>query len=271
MRSTELYKPVYTTWIFLGFGRHHTRGLDMTRPEYVLEQDERAQIVRSSTLFAGLPEAHVEIAARSLRPRKLQAKQSLFLKGDKGDSAYIVLTGQINIIAQSVTGREVVLNTIASGEYFGELALLDGAPRAASAVASLDTHLAVITRVDFRSLLMQSPEFSITVLRNLAQRFRKINERLEAVHLHSLSQRLAQALLTLAEEDPKHSQPQAKIILGISQSELATRVGASRVSVNKHLQKWQTAGILSTMRERIVLHDRERLTHALQDLELRSF
>lgn len=246
-------------------------GLVKMNSEFVLTADERLRIVQESTLFSGLPDVHLETAVAGLRPRVLAVGQCLFFKGDIGDSAYIVLMGCVKIITQTVTGREVVLNTVYPGEYFGELALLDGARRVASAIAGVTSHLAVIDRAEFSALMARSPEFSAAILCNLAARFRKVSDMLEARHLQSLRQRLAQALLTLSEQEAVSLSGEDDIVLTVSQSELADLVGASRVSVNKHLQRWRANGTLTTLRGKIALHDRQGLLPALRDRQIRPF
>ena len=227
-------------------------------------KEQGLKIVRAAPLFADLPPDQIDHVLRMLRLKTVANDQLIFLKGDACDGAYIVVDGRVRIVAQTREGKEVVLNLIRPMDCFGELAVLDGSTRTASAYAQGDTVLAVISRYDFHELLRVSPDFSLGVLRTLSVRFRLLNEMLEATMLQSLSQRLAHTLLSLATKDGILTSNSTHPVLFISQSDLALLVGASRVSVNKHLQVWRSNGALEIGRGSITIIDTEHLLNVLR-------
>ncbi|MDJ0919863.1 MAG: Crp/Fnr family transcriptional regulator [Henriciella sp.] len=227
-------------------------------------QEQGLNIARQAPLFADLRPDQIDHVTRMLRPRAVADDQLIFLKGDACDGVYVVVEGRVRIVAQTSDGKEVVLNLIRPMDCFGELAVLDGSPRTASAYAQGETVLAVISGYDFHELLRNSPDFSLGVLRTLSARFRLLNEMLEATMLHSLSQRLAHTLLSLVTKDGISTKNSAHPVLSISQSDLALLVGASRVSVNKHLQVWKSDGALDIGRGAITIIDTEHLLNVLR-------
>lgn len=224
----------------------------------------RLEIVRQAPIFAGLSEADARTAAERMRVRRADANQVLFLKSDPGDALFVLVEGRVRMVAQTEEGRQVVLNLIRPLDCFGELSLLDGSPRNATAVAETDCVMLVMSRMDFFDLLRSSPEFSLGVLRMLSARFRLANDMLEAVTLHTLPQRLAQALLALVTHDGIARVQRGHTELTISQSDLALLVGASRVSVNKHLQNWKADGMIELGRSRILVRDTQGLVDLLK-------
>ena len=105
--------------------------------------------------------------------------QILFERGDPGDALYIIETGQMRIFTLDEEQKELTLNTLGPGEAFGELALLDGLPRSASAAAVGPTTLHCLRREDFRRALRTSPSLTDTVVRLLSQRVRDLIDYIE--------------------------------------------------------------------------------------------
>lgn len=183
--------------------------------------------------------------------RKLSDGETLFLKGDPGDALYGVRRGQIIITTTTNTGRQFTLNILGPGDIFGEIALLDGHPRSADAIASGSVELFVIRRSDFQDLLRRRPEITTKIIELLCERLRFSSERLEEASLLPLRMRLARRLLKLAEDFGEE--------ITITQEELSVLVGAGRETVNRQLQKWQRSGIVQVGRGRVTIIDISRM------------
>jgi CRP-like cAMP-binding protein len=179
--------------------------------------------------------------------------ETLFLKGDPGDALYGVRRGQIVITTTTETGRQFTLNILGPGDVFGEIALLDGHPRSADAVASGHVELFVIRRSDFQDLLMRQPEITTNIIELLCERLRFSSERLEEASLLSLKSRLARRLLKLAEDFGED--------IDITQEDLSVLIGAGREAVNRQLQKWRKSGVVELGRARVTIVDTQCLRH----------
>jgi CRP/FNR family cyclic AMP-dependent transcriptional regulator len=155
---------------------------------------------------------------------------------------------------QSERGDEIVLVTLGPGETTGELALLDGAPRSASVVAAEATTVLMLTRAAVLELLAENPHVLDAVLRNLGQIVRRLTDQVADLIFLDLTGRLAKLLLRLGEDQAR---PDGTIVLdlGITQSELAAMVGASRPAVNRVLQRMAVRGLISVDGQVIVLRD----------------
>jgi CRP/FNR family cyclic AMP-dependent transcriptional regulator len=113
--------------------------------------------------------------------RTFQDLEVIFEEGNYGDEMYIVHSGLVKLVKQS-TGREMVIATIQPGEFFGEMALVDNAPRSVSAVAGADqTRLLALDRDKFLFLVSHQPAFALTVMHVLCQRIREMNDRLSSL------------------------------------------------------------------------------------------
>ena len=197
-------------------------------------------VVERDSLFRGLPKATLARIA-ALGSRRIYEKEEIvFLRGDPGDSLCGVVSGRVRISASLSTGKEVFLNIMEAGDSFGEIALLDGEPRTATATAMVRTELIVFKREQFLALLSTEPQLAAHLIRLLCKRVRWTAQSMEDSALLSVPARMAKRLLSLMHVNGR-STP-AGIRLAISQEELAQFLGVSRQIVNQYLQVWKAYG-----------------------------
>src|SRR5436190_2644726 len=106
-------------------------------------------LLRGVPLFAALDDAAVDELCGYLHPMELKAGSSLFRVGDAGEAMYIIESGRVRITVTDADGREVILASLGHGDFFGEMAMLDGHGRSADATVTEDSRLAVLTRENF--------------------------------------------------------------------------------------------------------------------------
>ena len=188
--------------------------------------------------FAGVPTDELEQLAGSLQRRSVRAGKAVFRQDDPGSSLYVIESGVVKVQRTSPEGKEVILTILGPGDFFGELALLDGEPRSADAVAKEDTALLVLERDDFLAFLDKSPAVATKLLAALSRRLRRTDQLVQDAAFLDVPARLARALLQLSES------PEAAT--GLTQSELAAMVGASRESVNRWLQFYRRRGLIES-------------------------
>ena len=215
------------------------------------EPRDLGRLLGLNPFFARLGAEAVEAIAGLCVARKLEAGQTLFAKGDPGDALFAIRRGQIRIATGTEDGQRRTLNVLGSGDVFGEVALLDGRPRTASAVASEPTDLLVVLRRDFLAMIERRPAVAVQVIELLCARIRWMSERTEEASFLPLDRRLVRRLIGLADDYGDE--------IAISQDELAAFVGATRESVNRQLQIWKRAGLIGLGRSRIRILDAGRL------------
>lgn len=222
------------------------------RPEEFLE---------GVALFQSLSSEDKEHLASALRRRSLKKGEVLFRKGDEGSSLYIVRSGSIRIVLPSRTGDEVSPAILTEGDFFGEMALLDGMPRSADAVALEQSELYALKRSDFVSFLKNNEQAIESVFSYLTMRLRKTDDLLEDVCFLTISTRLARRLIDLVENYGRHDEADdtTHIDLRLTQKDLASMVGVTRESINKELRVLREKGLVSTTGNMIQILDMERL------------
>ncbi len=215
------------------------------------KQPEFAAILSISPMFSGLGQEAIDDLSGLCHKRQLAAGEVLFQKGDSGDSLYGVRRGQIRIETGTESGGRLTFNVLGAGDLFGEVALFDGQPRTADAIAAEPTELFVLRRADVMPFLERHPKVAVRLIELLCQRIRWISERMEESVLSPLPARLARRLCALADDFGSE--------VVISQEQLGIYVGAARESVNRQLQEWRRAGIVDLARGRIMLVDVDKL------------
>jgi CRP/FNR family cyclic AMP-dependent transcriptional regulator len=210
-----------------------------------------ARLLGANPFFADLGTEVVEAIAGLCVTRSLRAEEALFLKGDPGDALFAVRRGQIRIATGTDAGRRLTLNLLGSGDVFGEVALLDGRPRTADAVATEPTELFMVRRRDFVDLITHRPGVALRIIELLCERIRWMSDRMEESVLMPLPARLARRLLALVDDYGAEIQ--------VSQEELAIFIGSTRESVNRQLQEWKRRGLIEIGRGRIRLINRQGL------------
>ena len=183
-------------------------------------------------------------------PRWIASGTMLFAKGDPGAELFAVVRGTVKITVPSTDGREAFITLLHRGEIFGEIALLDGQPRTADAVAMTDCDLMVIDRRDFLALVDSEPKVATKLIALLCARLRTADARIEETAFLNLPTRLARLLVQLLEEDATAA---ANKKLAITQQKISDMLGTSRESVNKHLQVWVERKVIQIKRGAIVV------------------
>ncbi len=214
-----------------------------------------AQALQGVPFFANLQEDHAGELAGKLVPRRFGPNQVIFHLGDPGGLLYLISRGKVKISHTTPDGQEVVLAILGTGDFFGELALLDDSPRSATAVALEPTETWTLHRAEFMQYLSDNPNFALHVLKTLARHIRRLNTQLADIFFLDLPGRLARVLLNLSEQYGRKTQEGIQIELSLTQTDLAEMTGATRVSINKALGRFRRAGWIRVNGRRVTVLD----------------
>ena len=211
-------------------------------------------------LFAAMSRESLETISRTLRSRKFRRGEVLFHEGDPGDALFIVASGSVKVVVPSDDGDEAILVTLGRGDSLGELSLLDGAPRSASAIAIEAVEALALPRSQFISLLATDEALRSALLAQLAAEVRRLTTHVADLHFLDLTGRLAARLVRLAEERGER-RPDGSVRLEgpPTQGDLASMIGATRQSVNKLLGEFADEGLIRLEPEGIVISNIDEL------------
>ncbi|MFC7099266.1 Crp/Fnr family transcriptional regulator [Nonomuraea rubra] len=185
--------------------------------------------------------------------RRYRSGQIIFHQGDPGESLYVLLDGLVKVVFTTEHGDEIVLNMLRRGDTFGEMALLDGSPRSASIVTARPSWVFALPRARLLELMREHPGLADEFLRLLGRMVRRLTGQAADLAFLDLGGRLAKLLLQLAD---KHGRSDDVVDLpGLTQSDLAALIGASRPAVNRALQSLVSRNLISVQGRTITLLD----------------
>src|SRR6266849_4752308 len=160
-----------------------------------------ANTLRSVPLFSQLREGDVEVLARIVRTQDYPKNRVILFAHDPCDTFYLLLAGQAKVLLVAEDGREVILSLIRSGDFFGEMALLDDEPHSASVIAMEDSRMLVLRRDDFRRCIMEMPAVAFGLLRALCTRLLEADHKIGGLILLDITGRLCHLILQLADQN----------------------------------------------------------------------
>lgn len=207
------------------------------------------KLLEQIDLFAGLNDTQLANLYQRLRPRSFTANSVVVHEGDDGSGLFVVQSGSLKVFLTDQDGREVTLSLLDPGDYFGELALLDGAPRSASVMAVTRSELLQLPRAAFLTMLDEYPACMQVVIRNLVARIRELTDNVRSLALLDVFGRIARVFDTLAVDKDGLRVIERRL----TQQELANIIGASREMVNRILRDLITGGYIEIDQHRLIL------------------
>jgi CRP/FNR family cyclic AMP-dependent transcriptional regulator len=212
-----------------------------------------------SPLFRGIDDDELTRIAYTMVRRRFRRGEVIFHESDPGDSLHVVVEGRVKITRESTEGEEAIVVVLAPGDTFGELVLLDGAPRSATATAMDPTETMTLPRSSFAALVDGESPFRWRVLAGVAQRVRRLTDQLAEVHFLDMSGRLALQLTRLAEEAAPGARTDIRLSRTLTQSDLGAMVGGTRQRMNQILGDFQVEGLITVDAGSITIRDLARL------------
>ncbi|MDB5431786.1 MAG: transcriptional regulator, Crp/Fnr family [Caulobacter sp.] len=205
--------------------------VESDRREADKREAEVAAMLATAEVFAALSDGARLALARAGRPHGLEAGRELCAQGDASDAAYVVLSGELEVLSTTAEGREVWLAALGPGAIVGEMGVLDGGPRSAHMRAVRRTSLWRIGRETVLETLKAEPAAAIALLAEMTRRLRRTDLALHEMAVRGLGARLARLLIAAGGST-----------LAMPQGEMARQIGASREKVNRKLAAWRDEG-----------------------------
>jgi CRP/FNR family transcriptional regulator, cyclic AMP receptor protein len=216
-------------------------------------------------LFGNADERTLDALAAALRIRRFRKGETIFHQGDPGDALFIMASGSVKVVLPSDEGAEpAIVAVLGTGEFFGELAILDGAPHSATIVAIEPTETLVLHRDAFLALIDEQPDLRRALLASLASEIRRLTGHVEDLHFLDLPGRLSSRILRLSAGCEPEADGAIRLPWPYTQSELAGMIGGSRQSVNRLLADLDDEGLVRMERDVLVVTDRERLARTIE-------
>jgi CRP/FNR family transcriptional regulator, cyclic AMP receptor protein len=212
-----------------------------------------------SPLFRGIDREQLTRIAGGMARRRYRRNEVVFHEGDPGDSLHLLVEGRVKIVRESAEGEEAIVVVLSPGDTFGEIVLLDAAPRSATATAIEPTETLTMSRSTFVGLVDGSDAFRWHLLGGVAHVVRRLTDQLAEAHFLDLAGRLALQLTRLAEETADGRSRDIELGATLRQSDLAAMVGGTRQRVNRIMAEFSDDGLVRHEAGRIIVCDLDRM------------
>jgi CRP/FNR family transcriptional regulator/CRP/FNR family cyclic AMP-dependent transcriptional regulator len=164
---------------------------------------------------------------------------------------YVIQEGRVKVTKESQDGREKIMNFLDAGSFFGDMALLDAAPRSASVQTLEPTRLLALSRRDFISLVRESPDLSLAVIQELGRRLRETNEQASSLSFHGVKDRTRGLFERIARPDP--GLPGKRMTPAMTHQQIADMIGTSRETVTRAVRLLKDEGWLDQKGKRYII------------------
>lgn len=201
----------------------------------------------STSLFSDLEPEQVGWLREEGTVRTYPPNTVLICEGDESDSLYLIEEGECKVIS-SEDGRDVLLGFIGKGGFFGELSLLDGAPRSSSVITTRTSRVRTISGARFREYLAENPDAALALLQALAHKIRSLTERVRSLAVKDVYGRVVRVLMALSEDAGEGTR---EVTRRLTHQEIADMVGASREMVSRILRELTVGGYIEAEKQRI--------------------
>ena len=202
---------------------------------------EALESLRSIPLFANVSDEDLEAVASLLIERRIPKNKTIVEEGLPGDYMYVVREGRVKVTKLSGDGREKILEMLDQGSFFGELSLLDGAPRSASVKSLTDTRILALSRNDFLKLLRGSPDLAMAVIQVLTGRLRQMDDQASSLSFQRVKERARGALRRLARDEIGEDRLATP---ALTHQQIADMIGTSRETVTRVIKGLKQEGWL---------------------------
>ncbi len=211
-------------------------------------------------LFDGISPSEMQEMEKITRMEEVKKRQPLYLPGDPSSSVYLLKRGRVKIANTAANGKEVTFDILEAGDVFGELDVLEDAPRSTSAETLDDALICVIPRKDFDQYLAMHPSVMFKLTKLIGLRLKKIQSRVEDLVFREVPARLADLLLKLSQSDGVVDGQGVRLKAKLTHQEMANLIGCSRETVSATMGQFRDEGFLQIDGRTITILNEQGLT-----------
>jgi CRP/FNR family cyclic AMP-dependent transcriptional regulator len=215
-------------------------------------QSATLALLANISLFSSLNEQELDKIQRHAVTRSYPKNSVIMNEGAPARSLYVIIKGRVKIFLTDDEGKEVIINCQGVGEYFGELALIDGAERSTQVMTMEPSTFVEISKSSFHDLLAAYPNIALSLIQDLTKRVRVLTDNVRSLALMDVYGRVAKILLSMATDHDGKLFIEDKL----TQQDIASRIGASREMVSRILKDLTAGGYITMEGKHIVINER---------------
>lgn len=214
--------------------------------------EERAKLLKRIRLFHSLTDSELFDLSPKVILKEFKKNHVILHEEDTNNFMYIIVQGKVKIYQIGDQGKEMILSVHGSGEFFGEMSLIDGKTDPATVAAMENSIIAVISRNDFYSLLHSQKKILENLLELLCSRLRESWKKIQMLNFNDAAQRIKMLLMILSEDYGDKSQEGITLRIKLIHQNIADMTGLSRETVTRVLDKWKNNGEIKMTKDKFI-------------------
>lgn len=215
--------------------------------------DMRLEILHKVPFFVGLGHQSVPQINKLFREHGFQAGETIYYAGDPAERLYVVASGKVKLLRHTLSGKNILLDLLTPGEFFGSLSSLGDEVYPDTAQAQTAVCVLGISAEDFRKILDSYLPVALKVLDVTASRLKEAHERIRQLSAHSVEHRIAYTLLKLAEKFGEQQEVGCLIQVPLSRDDLAEMTGTTTETASRVMSQFQKEGLITSGRQWVAI------------------
>lgn len=221
----------------------------------VCSLEYRLKLIGRLPFFRHLPPEAILRISHLFGDHEIEAGRTIYFEGDPAEYLFIVATGKVKLLRTTSQGREVLLDILQAGDYFGNVTHLNKKGYPETAIAHTDGCVLRISAMNFETILVQHPDVTLKVLDAVGKRLEESQEIIRQLSTFSIKARIAAVLVRLAEKLGERKQKAVLIQLPFSRRDLAAMTGTTVETVSRMMSHFSAIGLISTGRKWVAIND----------------
>jgi len=212
--------------------------------------DNKTKLIRNIDIFSPLTDEELTQIEQMFTIKKFKKNEIILYEEDTNEYMYAILSGRVKVFKTTVDGKEIILAVHATGEFFGEISLIDGKTEPATVMATEDSIIALISRKNFYTLMLKNEKITQNLLLIMCQRFRNAWKKIQVLNFNNAAQRIKILFMLLMEQHGKRVSDGIILDLKLTHQEIADMSGLSRETVTRVLDRWKGEGLIKIIRKK---------------------
>lgn len=222
-------------------------------PRIETPNDATLESLKQIALFASLSTIELQQVRAKVIIKNFKKNEIILREEKTSEFMYIILDGGVKVVQFTDAGKEIIVSVHQTGDFFGELSLIDGKTAPATVCATKNSIVAIISRIDFYQLLHSQTKVLDNLLNIFCARFRESMKKIQMLNFNNASQRIKMLFLMLSDSYGESSPDGTILKIKLIHQDIADMTGLTRETVTRVLDKWQRSGEIKVLKEKFIL------------------
>lgn len=226
---------------------------DTERQDYLVNEDAKIEAMKRNALFSSLTSKELLEIRGKIVFKNFAANEVMLHEEQSNEFMYIILDGAAKVIQTTDEGKEIIVTVHQSGDFFGELSLIDGKTMPAAVRAMRNSSLVIISKKDFFDLLHDQQKVLDNFLHILCGRIRESMKKMAILNFNNASQRIKMLFLLLTESHGEKTPDGTILKIKLTHQDIASMTALTRETVTRVLDRWQRGGEIRILKNKFIL------------------